>query len=91
MFKKYLAHNVTVHLKKLIMYSKRELQTLVISDIHLGTFGCHAKELLHYLKTVNPKTLVLNGDIIDIWNISKSYFPPSHMDVFRQILKMSST
>jgi len=78
-------------LKKLIMYSKRELQTLVISDVHLGTFGCHAKELLHYLKTVNPKTLVLNGDIIDMWNFSKSYFPSSHMDVLRQILKMSST
>jgi UDP-2,3-diacylglucosamine pyrophosphatase LpxH len=73
------------------MYSKRELQTLVISDVHLGTFGCHAKELLHYLKTVNPKTLVLNGDIIDMWNFSKSYFPSSHMDVLRQILKMSST
>ena len=78
-------------MKKLIMYSKRELQTLVISDVHLGTFGCHAKELLHYLKTVNPKTLVLNGDIIDMWNFSKSYFPSSHMDVLRQILKMSST
>ena len=82
---------MSVHLKKLIMYSKRELQTLVISDVHLGTFGCHAKELLHYLKTVNPKTLVLNGDIIDMWNFSKSYFPSSHMDVLRQILKMSST
>jgi UDP-2,3-diacylglucosamine pyrophosphatase LpxH len=72
------------------MHSKRELQLLVISDVHLGTFGCHAKELLHYLKTVNPKTLVLNGDIIDIWNFSKSYFPSSHMDVLRHIMKMAS-
>jgi UDP-2,3-diacylglucosamine pyrophosphatase LpxH len=72
------------------MYSKRELQLLVISDVHLGTYGCHAKELLHYLKTVNPQTLVLNGDIIDIWNFSKSYFPSSHMDVIRHIMKMAS-
>ncbi len=72
------------------MYSKRELQVLVISDVHLGTFGCHAKELLHYLKTVNPQTLVLNGDIIDMWNFSKSYFPSAHMDVLRQIMKMAS-
>lgn len=73
------------------MYSKRNLEVLIISDVHLGTFGCHAKELLHYLKTVNPKTLVLNGDIIDMWNFSKSYFPVSHMDVLRQIMKMASS
>ena len=72
------------------MYSKRELQLLVISDVHLGTYGCHAKELLHYLKTVNPKTLVLNGDIIDMWNFSKNYFPSAHMDVLRHIMKMAS-
>ena len=72
------------------MYSKRELQLLVISDVHLGTYGCHAKELLHYLKTVNPLTLVLNGDIIDMWNFSKNYFPSAHMDVLRHIMKMAS-
>jgi UDP-2,3-diacylglucosamine pyrophosphatase LpxH len=72
------------------MYSKRELQLLVISDVHLGTYGCHAKELLHYLKTVNPQTLVLNGDIIDMWNFSKNYFPSSHMDVMRHVMKMAS-
>lgn len=72
------------------MYSKREIQLLVISDVHLGTFGCHAKELLHYLKTVNPQTLILNGDIIDMWNFSKNYFPSVHMDVLRQIMKMAS-
>lgn len=72
------------------MYSKRELQLLVISDVHLGTFGCHAKELLQYLKSVNPQTLVLNGDIIDMWNFSKSYFPSAHMDVLRHIMKMAS-
>lgn len=81
---------MNVHLKKLIMYTKRELQLLVISDVHLGTFGCHAKELLHYLKTVNPQTLILNGDIIDMWNFSKNYFPASHMDVLRHIMKMAS-
>ncbi len=72
------------------MYSKRDLQLLVISDVHLGTYGCHAKELLHYLKTINPKTLVLNGDIIDMWNFSKNYFPSAHMDVMRYIMKMAS-
>lgn len=68
---------------------KREVDIVVISDIHLGTYGCHAKQLLSYLKSIQPNTLVLNGDIIDIWNFSKSYFPSSHMHVLRQILKMA--
>ncbi len=66
---------------------KRDIDILVISDIHLGTYGCHAKELLKYLKSVNPKILILNGDIIDIWQFSKSYFPETHTKVIRKILK----
>lgn len=72
------------------MKRKRKIPLVVISDVHLGTYGCQAKELLHYLKSIQPQTLVLNGDIIDIWSFSKSYFPASHMDVLRQIIKMSS-
>ncbi len=65
---------------------KRQLDILVISDIHLGTYGCHAKELLHYLKSVKPKVLVLNGDIIDIWQFNKNYWPKSHMKVLKHLL-----
>ena len=64
---------------------KRPLDILVISDIHLGTYGCHAKELLHYLKSIKPKVVVLNGDIIDIWQFSKTYWPNSHMKVIRHL------
>jgi UDP-2,3-diacylglucosamine pyrophosphatase LpxH len=67
--------------------SKRDLNIVVISDVHLGTYGCHAKELLKYLKSINPKILILNGDIIDIWQFSKSYFPEDHLKVIRKILK----
>ncbi len=72
------------------MKKKRKIPLVVISDTHLGTYGCHAKELFLYLKSIQPEVLVLNGDIIDIWNFSKSYFPASHMNVLRQLLKMSS-
>jgi UDP-2,3-diacylglucosamine pyrophosphatase LpxH len=68
---------------------KRKLQLVVISDVHLGTYGCHAKELKHYLESIAPETLILNGDIIDIWQFSKNYWPKSHMKVIRQILKLS--
>lgn len=66
---------------------KREVEVVVISDVHLGTYGCQAKELLQYLKSIQPKTLVLNGDIIDIWQFSKSYWPEAHTKIIRQILK----
>lgn len=66
---------------------KREVDLVVISDVHLGTYGCHSKELLQYLKSINPKKIILNGDIIDIWQFSKSYWPESHMKVLRRIMK----
>lgn len=64
---------------------KRDVDIVVISDIHLGAFGCHAKELLEYLRSIRPKTLILNGDIIDIWQFRKAYFPKSHLMVIRHI------
>ncbi len=67
---------------------RKDLQVCVISDLHLGTFGCHANEIVRYLKGINPKILVLNGDIIDIWQFRKKYFPPAHMQVIREILKL---
>ena len=69
---------------------KRELDLVVISDLHLGTFGCRAEELYRYLKSIKPKTLVLNGDIIDIWQFRKSYFPKSHLKVLKQIISLAA-
>lgn len=66
--------------------TKRPVDVLVISDIHLGTYGCRAKELVRYLKTIQPKHVILNGDIIDIWQFKKSYFPKAHMKVVKQLM-----
>ena len=66
---------------------KRKLDILVISDVHLGTYGCHATELLHYLKSVKPKTVILNGDIIDIWQFSKRYWPKAHMKIIKHFME----
>jgi len=65
--------------------SKREVELVVISDTHLGTYGCQAKELLQYLKSIKPQKLILNGDIIDMWQFSKRYWPKSHMQVIKHI------
>jgi UDP-2,3-diacylglucosamine pyrophosphatase LpxH len=65
--------------------SKRPVDLVVISDIHLGAFGCHARELLQYLRSIQPKMLILNGDIIDIWQFRKRYFPKSHLMVIKHL------
>lgn len=68
--------------------NKREIEVIVLSDIHLGTYGCHAKELVAFLKSISPKLLILNGDVIDGWAFSKRYFPNSHMSVLSELFKM---
>ena len=67
---------------------KRNIRVAVISDVHLGTYGCPAKAVNRYLKSINPEILILNGDIIDIWQFSKRYWPDSHMKVIQRIFKM---
>ncbi|PNQ73000.1 UDP-2,3-diacylglucosamine hydrolase [Hanstruepera neustonica] len=72
------------------MKHKRKIEISVISDVHLGTYGCQAKQLLTYLNSISPKKLILNGDIIDIWQFSKRYFPKSHLKVIKKIIDMAS-
>lgn len=69
---------------------KRKVELVVLSDIHLGTYGCHAKEVLAYLNTIKPDTLILNGDIIDIWQFRKRFFPKSHLQVIKKIISLAS-
>lgn len=58
--------------------------------MHLGTYGCHADELITYLNSIEPKKLILNGDIIDIWQFRKRFFPSSHLKVLKKIIGMAS-
>jgi UDP-2,3-diacylglucosamine pyrophosphatase LpxH len=70
---------------------KRNLDVVVISDLHLGTYGCHATEIVNYLQSISPRLLILNGDIIDGWQFSKRYFPASHLQVIKEILNLLSS
>ncbi len=67
---------------------KRSVDVAVLSDLHLGTYGSKAAEVLNYLRSIAPQMLILNGDIIDAWQFSKRYFPQSHMAVLKEILAM---
>lgn len=70
---------------------KRPVDVVVISDLHLGTYGSRACEVLTYLKSISPQMLVLNGDIIDVWQFSKRYFPAAHMAVLKEIFQLLSS
>src|SRR6185312_13716700 len=72
------------------MTKKRKVEILVLSDVHLGTYGCHADQLLRYLKSIKPKIVILNGDIIDMWQFSKRYWPKSHMKIVKHIVHLIS-
>jgi len=72
------------------MDSRRGVELVVLSDLHLGTSGCHAVELLKYLKSIKPKMLILNGDIVDIWQFKKRYFPKAHLRVVKHLLGLAS-
>lgn len=69
---------------------KRRLEVVVISDVHLGTPNCHAEELMAYLSSIEPKKLVLNGDIIDVGQFNNHFFPASHLKILKKIISMAS-
>ncbi|MDO1511181.1 UDP-2,3-diacylglucosamine diphosphatase [Maribacter confluentis] len=69
---------------------KRRLEIVVLSDIHLGSYTCHAEELLTYLSSIDPKILVLNGDILDTKKMENNYFPPAHLKVIKKIFSLAA-
>jgi UDP-2,3-diacylglucosamine pyrophosphatase LpxH len=68
---------------------KNHYKTIIISDLHLGTAGSKAKELVSFLKQSSCDTLILNGDIIDGWQLKKyGKWKRKHTKFFTRILKM---
>ena len=68
--------------------STLRLRTVWISDLHLGTPGCQAQALLDFLRHVECETLFLVGDIIDGWQLRRSwYWPQAHNDVVQKLLR----
>jgi UDP-2,3-diacylglucosamine pyrophosphatase LpxH len=66
----------------------QRVRTAWISDIHLGTKGCQARALLDFLRVVECDTLFLVGDIIDGWQLRRTwYWPQAHNDVVQKLLR----
>lgn len=67
---------------------KRPVEVVVLSDLHLGTYACRAREFATYLRSISPRLLILNGDIMDGWQFSKHYFPASHIQAIQEIFNL---
>ncbi len=75
---------------KLSKRPKFECNTVVLSDIHLGTVDSKANEVVDFLKHIRCKKLVLNGDIIDGWALRRGgKWSSRHSRVIRKVLKMT--
>lgn len=66
----------------------RSVETLILSDIHLGTNDSKAREVVSLLKSIECKKLILNGDIIDAWALRRGKkWRSLHTRVIRTLLK----
>lgn len=66
----------------------KKYKTIVVSDIHLGTKGSKAREVVRFLKEHSCDRLILNGDIIDGWQLKRSgKWKKKHTLFFNQLLK----
>lgn len=67
-----------------------KIEALFISDVHLGSKGSNAEDVLNLLKQHKPEYLFLVGDIIDGWLLKRKFrWPQSHTNVLRKILSYS--
>jgi UDP-2,3-diacylglucosamine pyrophosphatase LpxH len=67
-----------------------KIEALFISDVHLGSKGSNAEQVLDVLKKYQPNHLFLVGDIIDGWLLKRKFrWPQSHTNVLRKILSYS--
>jgi UDP-2,3-diacylglucosamine pyrophosphatase LpxH len=66
----------------------RQVRTLFLSDIHLGTRGCQAEAVLDFLRVYEADEIYLVGDIIDGWRLKQVWhWPQTHNDVVQKLLR----
>lgn len=49
----------------------RQVRSIFLSDIHLGTKACQAENLLEFMKNYSSEYVFLLGDIVDLWSMSR--------------------
>ncbi|MFA5493576.1 MAG: UDP-2,3-diacylglucosamine diphosphatase [Porticoccaceae bacterium] len=67
------------------------LNSVWLSDIHLGYKGCRAEFLLDFLTHTRADVIYLVGDVVDFWAMKRQFFwPESHQAVLRKLLELAS-
>lgn len=67
-----------------------QCRAIWISDVHLGSANCKAKQLLHFLDRVKCEKLYLVGDIVDLLAMQRRvHWPKAHNKVISKLLKLS--
>jgi UDP-2,3-diacylglucosamine pyrophosphatase LpxH len=65
------------------------VRTVILSDVHLGTPDSKVREVNHFLRHVRAAKLILNGDIIDGWQLTRGgNWTKAHTRFVRIVLKM---
>jgi len=73
---------------RMLTESGRRFRALFISDVHLGSRGCQADQLLDFLRFHDANTIYLVGDIVDGWQLRTAwYWPQAHNDVVQKLLR----
>ncbi len=63
-------------------------ETVILSDVHLGTRDSKAEEATDFLKSIRCRRLILNGDIVDGWALRRGgAWTDQHTRFVRLILK----
>ncbi len=64
----------------------QHVRALFISDLHLGSKGCRAQELISFLRQYRTNHLYLVGDVFDTWRPMGQNWSRDHDEVVRAFL-----
>ena len=71
---------------------KLSCHTVILSDIHLGSPDSKADEVVNFLKHIDCRKLILNGDIVDGWALKRGgKWTSRHSRAIRKFIKLSET
>ncbi len=70
-------------------HEKIKIDTLIISDIHLGGFSIRAEALLKVLRKYEYKKLILNGDILN--GLKFNRLNTAHWEILSKFRKLSAS
>lgn len=65
-------------------------RTVIVSDVHLGTPDARPDRLLEFLASIQCETLILNGDLLDVWQMQRRRWrwSPAKSELFCQLTRL---